>query len=904
MNPENAVQAMKVNCPVKIVFVELTDPPLPVEHLEGYSSLRVLARFRGAPLGWVELPVIDGRCTAAAVRRKILERYRTQIVTYALEDDLGRRGFSPERGAAGLLDDKPEVPEDEWPLVTVAVCTRDRTEDLGLCLDSLLRLRYPRLEILVVDNAPGSEATLELVDAHYPEVRYVREDRPGLDWARNRAAMEARGEIVAYTDDDVVVDQDWVAALARVFVDSSEVMAVTGLVVPYEIETEAQALFEHYGGFGRGFTRRWVVAEDRGGRLVTPPGTGQYGTGANMAFRRSVFEKVGSFDPALDVGTVTNGGGDLEMFYRVLKEGCMLAYEPRAIVRHRHRRDYHRLRDQIRNNGIGFYSFLMRTAAAYQEDRLSILLFGCWWYWYWSVKRLLRSYFHPQRLPRDLIWVELFGSWIGLTRYFRARKTAAGIEASFPDDGNPGALPRTPSARTPRTYGGTGVRSVDIERPIASIPDVGQYEHVDVYLHARGRLLGMVGLKTNGRPIGAMRLAQAVAERLGHSLLAERFDAGTDMFWAEAMVELDRRFLPPEEDRSPSPADLAVDIVVATYDRPDDLRTCLGSLTRQESDVPMRIIVVDNHPASGLTPPVVSEFPEVELIREDRKGSSAARNAAVVDAKADIVLTIDDDVVAPPDWVSKMVAPFARNDVMIVTGNILPYELGTPAQRLFEKYGGLSRGFIRGEFGLDWYESFRLNAVPTWRLGATANAAFRSILFADRDVGMFNEMLGAGVPTGCSEDTFLFYKALRKGHTIVYEPSAYVWHKHRREMKSLYGQIYNYSKGHVAYHLMVFMHHRDFRSLFNVVVTLPLWHMYNLKRYLTSKLFMKSEAYYPLKMIAWEVLGNLAGPWALFKSWRLVRSTGQGASRPETERVVLAQAASPVQKAQDQHFLQ
>jgi O-antigen biosynthesis protein len=895
---------MKVNCPVKIVDVELTDPPQPVEHLEGYSSLRVLARFRGAPLGWVELPVLDGHCMAAAVRRKILERYRTQIVTYALEDDLARSGFSQERGVAGLLDGKPAVLEDEWPLVTVAVCTRDRTEDLGMCLDSLLRLRYPRLEILVVDNAPRSEATLELVDAHYPEVRYVREDRPGLDWARNRAALEARGEIVAYTDDDVVVDPDWVAALASVFVDSPDVMAVTGLVVPYEIETEAQALFEHYGGFGRGFTRRWVVAEDRGGRLVTPPGTGQYGTGANMAFRRNVFEKVGHFDPALDVGTVTNGGGDLEMFYRVLKEGCMLVYEPRAIVRHRHRRDYPRLRDQIRNNGIGFYSFLVRTAKAYPEDRLGVLLFGVWWYWSWSVKRLLRSFWHPQRLPRDLIWVELFGSWVGLTRYFRARKRAAGIESSFPVDRDSRARSRTASTPKPRTYGGTAVRSVDVERPVAPISDVEQYEHVDVYLHARGRLLGKVGLKTNGRPIGALRLAQAVAERLGHTLLAEEFYAGIDMFWAEAMVYLDRRFLPPEENRTPIPANIAVAVVVATYDRPDDLRVCLGSLARQEADVPVRIIVVDNHPASGLTPPVVSEFPDVELIREERKGSSSARNAAIVHAGADIVLTIDDDVVAPPDWVSKMVKPFARMDVMIVTGNILPFELGTPAQQLFEKYGGLSRGFVRGEFGMDWYESFRLSAVPTWRLGATANAAFRSSLFTDKDVGMFNEMLGAGVPTGCSEDTFLFYKALRKGHTIVYEPSAYVWHKHRREMRALYGQIYNYSKGHVAYHLMVFMHHRDFRSLFNVAVTLPLWHMFNLKRYLASKVFRKAEVYYPLKMIVWEVLGNLAGPWALFKSWRLARSTGQRASGNETERVFLAQAAPSVQKAQDQHFLQ
>ena len=92
------------------------------------------------------------------------------------------------------------------PLVTVAVCTRDRTDDLARCLDSLSCLDYPALEVLVVDNAPSSNATERLVRTRYPNWRYVCEPRPGLNWARNRAIIESSGEIIAYTDDDVVVD--------------------------------------------------------------------------------------------------------------------------------------------------------------------------------------------------------------------------------------------------------------------------------------------------------------------------------------------------------------------------------------------------------------------------------------------------------------------------------------------------------------------------------------------------------------------------------------------------------------------------------------------------------------------------------------------------------------------------
>ena len=66
--------------------------------------------------------------------------------------------------------------------------------------------------------------------------------------ARNRAILEAKGEIIAYTDDDVVADPGWIKALATVFAEDPDVMAVTGLVVPFELETEAQVLFERDGG--------------------------------------------------------------------------------------------------------------------------------------------------------------------------------------------------------------------------------------------------------------------------------------------------------------------------------------------------------------------------------------------------------------------------------------------------------------------------------------------------------------------------------------------------------------------------------------------------------------------------------------------------------------------------------
>ena len=312
--------------------------------------------------------------------------------------------------------------------MTVAVCSRNGAQRLPGCLESLVALDYPRerLELLVVDNAPDDEATARLVRERFPGVRYVCEPRPGLDWARNRAIVEAHGDILAFTDDDAVVDRAWASAIASVFVEEPDADAVTGLVVPDVIDTDAQRLFEEYGGFGRGFVRGYYRVDRAGGASVAAlhAGTGKFGTGANMAFRRRVFEEIGPFDPALDVGTRSNGGGDLEMFFRVLAEGRMLVYEPAAIVRHVHRRTYADLKTQLANNGIGLYSYFVRSASAYPRERAAIARFGLRWFWQWNVRRLALALVGRVQFPIDLVLAELRGSIVGLWRYPQARRQA------------------------------------------------------------------------------------------------------------------------------------------------------------------------------------------------------------------------------------------------------------------------------------------------------------------------------------------------------------------------------------------------------------------------------------------------------------------------------------------------
>ena len=421
---------------IKVLEIELSRPLRDISGLDGYTNLLALLRWQGVPLGQIDVPVKNDGCSASVLRAEITRAHKKNILKAKLRQCLDQpikensaqeiSRFSPDTNVIGSADD---------PLVTVVVCTRDRTRQLQDCLCSLSKLIYRNIEVLVVDNAPVTNETKKLMQSTFPAFRYMVEPRPGLDWARNCAIEHANGEIIAYTDDDVVVDPLWIKALVDVFVDDSAVMAVTGNVLAYELETQAQINFERNGGFGRGFKRQWYKVDKLSSTQRSfHIGAGKFGTGANMAYRRKVFEQIGGFDPALDVGTVTNGGGDLEMFFRVLEEGYTLVYEPVAVVWHRHRKTFEELRTQLTNNGVGLYSYFVRSAKAYPHHRWAIFRFGLWWFWHWNVRRLLKSFIVTLRVPRALILAELRGSLSGLTRYALAKRRAKEIEVEFADE--------------------------------------------------------------------------------------------------------------------------------------------------------------------------------------------------------------------------------------------------------------------------------------------------------------------------------------------------------------------------------------------------------------------------------------------------------------------------------------
>lgn len=408
------------------------------------------------------------------------------------------------------------------------------------------------------------------------------------------------------------------------------------------------------------------------------------------------------------------------------------------------------------------------------------------------------------------------------------------------------------------------IRTVDISRELETLDDLSAYPACRIFVFLERHLLGKVDIINARQPISPLRLRDAITDQLTPKL-ASLFQIDYNPAHGKTGKNIPAACV----SWTPLPAEISVSIVLATFDRPEQLMLTLEALHEQKSPRQIEIVVVDNHPSSGMTPPVVARFPDVVIVSEHRQGLAYARNAGFVHSRGDIVVTTDDDVIMPPDWIEQLVSPFIRNEVAIVTGNVLPHELETESQYFFEEYGGLGRGFNTKEVGPQWLRKLKNKAAPTWDLGATANAAFRASVFRDPEIGLMDEALGPGMPSGVGEDTYLFYKIIMAGHTLVYQPDAYVWHTHRRGKKALRSQLYNYSKGHISYHLTTLLRDGDRRAIPHLLLHLPWWNLVRIKRRL------RGRNHYPIRLILLETWGYLVGPFALWRSRRRVQREGR-----------------------------
>src|SRR4051812_36059546 len=269
--------------------------------------------------------------------------------------------------------------------VSVVVCTLGRQPGLRATVDAILAQTYPNLDVLVVDNDPGSGRTADLLTGVTDRrLRLVPEPVRGLSVARNTGLRTARGDLVAYTDDDALPDPTWIAELVSVIGEDGTgvVGCVTGRVVAAETTTSEQQWFEDYGDFDKGSDR---IVWSMGPPPESLPGipgphspffpytAGEMGTGNNMLFRTAGLRVLGGFDEALGTGSPARGGEDLDIYRRVILAGQVLVYTPDAVIRHHHRDTQHALRTQMFGYGAGMAASLTKVLVQGGPPALALL---------------------------------------------------------------------------------------------------------------------------------------------------------------------------------------------------------------------------------------------------------------------------------------------------------------------------------------------------------------------------------------------------------------------------------------------------------------------------------------------------------------------------------------------------
>ena len=284
----------------------------------GLDSVRNGEAGQAEALGWQLRTAFAAGCAGTFVFAWTDEWYRAgedvDDWKFGITDE--RRRPKPALGAVRRAYAEAPFPRDRaWPSVSVVVCTYNGSRTIRDCLEGLQRLDYPDFEVIVVDD--GSTDGTATIAREY-DVRVISTENRGLAAARNLGLTAARGEIVAYLDDDAYPDPRWLQYLADTFL-RTDYVAIGGPNIPPPGDG---AIADCVANAPGGPTH--VLLSDREAEHIP---------GCNMAFRKAALEAVGGFDPQFRVA-----GDDVDVCWQLQKAGWKLGFSPAAVVWH-HRRD-------------------------------------------------------------------------------------------------------------------------------------------------------------------------------------------------------------------------------------------------------------------------------------------------------------------------------------------------------------------------------------------------------------------------------------------------------------------------------------------------------------------------------------------------------------------------------------
>lgn len=395
-----------------------------------------------------------------------------------------------------------------------------------------------------------------------------------------------------------------------------------------------------------------------------------------------------------------------------------------------------------------------------------------------------------------------------------------------------------------------------------------------------GRAIGWLLVRVDGEPVGALTVA-VPAEGLQSEAVQRMVES---VLGAQIGRASQRAHEVARERERAIEAGPELTVVVCTRGRPVPLARCLDSILAQTYRR-FRVLVVDNAPGDGAADDVVRALGRADLVERivaPVPGLSRARNAAVAAAPGETLAWIDDDEVADPGWLCGIARALLANPrASVVSGPVAPAELVTPAQVWFEQFGGHSkgRGFTPAVFSPDTAAT-QSPLYPLPPFGAGANLATRPGVI--ESIGGFDTALGAGTRSMGGEDTLALTEVLLDGGTIAYQPSALVWHYHRRELDGLRRQLYGYGSGLTAAYTALLM--RRPRVLPGLLRLAPRA-LRDLAGGGSSPRTASIPPDFPRSLLRANLLGMMRGPAAYLASrWSGHRVTGERSGTPRADR--------------------
>ncbi len=820
-----------------------------------YRGLAVLLRSGDEPIGWlgVEVPA------TGEVTGKLLERAHLDQLAPLMGE--AQRGSEPPGRVEST--EPPEPPA----FISHVVTTCNQAASVVRCVQSIIASEEGPFEVIVAENRPAHSTVRDALRSAFPgdeRIRSLDAPIPGLSRARNAGLRAACGEIVAFTDDDIVVDPLWSGSLRKAFARLPDTSCVTGPILPAELETSAQVLMERFATAGNGFVRR-VYSLDRPPESqeqpLLPYGAGHFGSGGNAAFRRDALLALDGFDPALGTGTAARGGEDLDVFIRLLLAGQTLLYEPSAIVWHPHPDTMELLSREVFDRGVGLGAMLAKQLVV-GPSRFRLMQ---------NIPRGLRQLvsagsrrnaIEGPRYPSHLDRLERMGLAMGPAAYARSRWTERrlGVAHDHLERHGAGSIDG-PRAR--RVWSGEfDVGDPDVSSGSLLASDGAAFDEARLLVRVLGEPAGFMTVPLTDGRLDPELVWQGIEQDLAETVNEHLRIAG-----APALAKLRRGASCAGVGRpawTSSARDTPVTVIVGTRDRSRDLERCLESLQGVEHDN-LEILVVDNAPVDDSTARLVKRMasgdPRLRYVCEDRPGLSHARNRGAHEARGEILAFADDDVRVDPLWVAGLLRGFdRRQDVGCVTGIVASASLERAVEQYFDARVSWSRCEHR-LFAADRgpHDSW-LHPYAAGAFGTGANVAFRATVL--REIGGFDECLGPGTPVAAAEDLDVFVRVLLSGYRLSYEPGALVWHAHRGSEGDLDKQMYAYGKGLAAYLCKYAVSRRTgpdvaARSLFGV------WHFTVLMR--RSRMAAK-QTIVGHHVLGPELLGLLVGPWAYLRS--------------------------------------